>query len=333
MKSVLSILLVLVFACAAFGQRNVRPDCPDGKCPYRVQPAAAPVVIYTEPAAPVVKFIRNAGATADVWDVTIDGRTVGVFDEAAGLFTSVDGKDKWRFKLPADVPPGKVTGALPVGCLCEPCECNGCDCRPALGQVVNEVPPGGIDADKIAPNGSGGFHINGRRVDKQTAFESLTGAGNLIDDSGRLRLTVIGQDADRKRVLADLKGNATLSALLADVIVSDYAPDAWPVQGLGFKTDGKPTLYIQAAGGKVIHRQDDYDGAERIAGAIRKAKAYDSTKDNDLRNDPKPVAPQPAPSNPTPSKPDEPVAPTPDKGSLTLIAIAAFIVFMLARKK
>jgi hypothetical protein len=53
--------------------------------------------------------------------------------------------------------------------------------------------------------------------------------------------------------------------------VQDYAPGNWAVKD-GFFTEGKPTIYLQAPNGKVLHRQDDYsDGAAGLATALRKA--------------------------------------------------------------
>jgi hypothetical protein len=64
-----------------------------------------------------------------------------------------------------------------------------------------------------------------------------------------------------------------------------------------FKVDGRPTVYLQAPDGKVLHRQDDFKGPDDFQ-AIRKAiKSYDAGKDVDLRKTPAPddkKAPTPA---------------------------------------
>lgn len=314
MKSLVSLLLCLILAGgAAFAQ--FPPNCPNGRCPLvptRVVPVAVPVV--AAPAVPLVECEQTENDPATLWRFKVDGREVGTLNEATGLFEAANGK-RWRFALPAA---GKVS-ADPPGV-----------------NLVGQIPPGGIEPDKVCPDGEGGFSRNGERCTKRSAFQSLLGGGTasgLPDDSGLLRLTVIGPDADRARVVADIESNAALADLRASVLVTNYAPDSWAVAGLGFKTDGKPTIYIQNPGGTVIHRQDDYDGPERLAGAIRKAKAYDPSKDKDLRKD-DPVKPAPDPAQPTqkpvpvdPVKPDAPQpSPAPFKlpeGGLLLVIGAA----------
>lgn len=110
------------------------------------------------------------------------------------------------------------------------------------------------------------------------------GARGLPDDTDRLRLTVIGPEKERRTVLTDLDADPALKAVRDRVVVQGYAPDAWPVARAGFKTDGLPTIYLQSPSGKVLHRQDTYEGgAEQLAEAIRKADpAYDPRKDPNL---------------------------------------------------
>ena len=61
--------------------------------------------------------------------------------------------------------------------------------------------------------------------------------------------------------------------------------DALGGHAAGFVTTGKPTIYVQAPDGKVLHRQDDYQGgAPELAEAIRRIDPnYDPKKDFDLR--------------------------------------------------
>lgn len=127
--------------------------------------------------------------------------------------------------------------------------------------------------------------LGGKEITHAEA-KKLLEAGSLTDDSGKLRLTIIGSEADRKRVVDDLKG--PLADLAGSFLVQNYAPDDWPVARAGFQTGGKPTIYVQAPSGKVLHRQDDYadgaDGFRRALEAVRKPDPnYDPTKDRDLR--------------------------------------------------
>lgn len=213
----------------------------------------------------------------------------------------------------------------------------------AAGDPPVPVPAGGVDADKLDPSHGEAFTVNGVRVDRQTAFESLRPSAGVDfpDDSNFLRITVIGGEADRKKVLSDLKTQPKFAELLKNTIVRDYAPDNWAVRECGFVTSGTPTIYIQASSGKVLHRQDDYGGgSDRLAGAIRRARPdYDPKKDPDLM---KPAPPPPLPASPAPPPPPEPVpAPAPvnpaPPGSAPpwglLTAIAAIAAYFFATRR
>ncbi|NMC19986.1 MAG: hypothetical protein GYA33_06145 [Thermogutta sp.] len=127
--------------------------------------------------------------------------------------------------------------------------------------------------------------LDGRAITRSDAARILH-AGSLADDSGKLRLTVIGNDVDRKRVLEDLKG--PLADIADECLVQDYPPDHWAVARAGFYTAGGPTIYVQALDGTVLHRQDDYaDGAEGLRQAFERIRRpdpdYRPDKDRDLR--------------------------------------------------
>ncbi len=140
--------------------------------------------------------------------------------------------------------------------------------------------------DRAGLNGSAErITLDGRQITRSEATQILQ-AGSLADDSGKLRLTVIGTEADRRRVLQDLQG--PLRDIAEQCLVQDYPPDHWAVTGVGFYTAGRPTIYIQAPDGSVLHRQDDYnDGAEGLRKAfqcLRKPNPnYQPDKDRDLR--------------------------------------------------
>lgn len=151
----------------------------------------------------------------------------------------------------------------------------------------SDVPNFGIDLGQMGKPAER-VTVNDKTITKAEAVQLLEN-GPLPDDEAKLRLTVIGSDADRKRVLDDLAG--PLADLAGGFVVQAYAPNHWTVARAGFHTGGKPTIYIQEPGGKVLHRQDDYaDGAEglrRALEAIRKPRPdYDRAKDLDLRTPP-----------------------------------------------
>lgn len=172
---------------------------------------------------------------------------------------------------------------------------SGCTCAPQpnppqqeeVGQVFF-----GVDAEKLT--GVERYRVNGRDCCRQDVIDALTGDGQLTDDSGKLRLTVIGQDADRKQVLSDLASNPALTPYRDRILIQDYSPLDWAVSRVGFKTDGRPTVYIQRPDGKVLHRQDSYTSAADLAEALRKADPnYNPANDPNL-NKPTPV---PSPAN------------------------------------
>jgi hypothetical protein len=163
--------------------------------------------------------------------------------------------------------------------------------RRCVGVAAKVIPNFGIMQAKL--NGSTSHHsINGRSVSEQDAFTALQ--GKLTDDSQKLRLTIIGPEDKRRPVLTDLAANAGLASLKDKVLVQSYDPSHWAVANAGFRATGQPTIYFQAPDGKVLHRQDEYRGPDKLAEAIRKADPnYQPDKDPDLnKNNP----PSPSPS-------------------------------------
>lgn len=303
--------------------RTAPSSCPGGVCPSTVSqgfvnPVAQPIPqpmptaqITTTPTV-LVECVRYPSESLTRWWFLVNGQKIGCLDETDLQFTSVAG-DKWKFTPPA---PAEKRVGNSIGRL--------------LGQMPPGVPDGGIDPSKLAPDGNNHFRMNGREVSEGVAFEALTGAsGQLSDDSGLLRLTVIGSAAERKAVIDDLKVDSLLKDLGRDLMVNEYAPDSWEVQRTGFKVDGHPTIYIQKPSGQVLHRQDDYKGgAPRLAGAVRKARPdYDPNKDPDLSKTP---APKVDPT-PTPPPATTPAAPLTIPPWLTTL-LAGIVAYLYGRK-
>lgn len=194
---------------------------------------------WQKPETPHLYYLYDGGAQLGVWDVNLR---------------------KWWDRLPGgawSAPRPEPPVALPDGV-----------------PIANY----GVETDKLAGGGER-ILINGRQASKSDALRALSGKGSpqLPDDKKKLRLTVIGPDADRQRVLDDLAKTEALAFAKGRYVVQDYAPDAWPLyDGRSgqpmFHTQGRPTIYLQEPGGKVLHRQDDYaDGADGLARALRKA--------------------------------------------------------------
>jgi hypothetical protein len=193
-----------------------------------------------------------------------------------------------------EAPPKEKTCGCTDACECgescpcpggKPC-CDGCPCAPK-SEAFPHWMTHGTDPAKIAPREE--YRVGGKVVTRDEALKALQGAP-LADDSQKLRLTVIGSADERRKALAALPGDVKDRCL-----VKEYAPDHWSVRGAGFKTDGHPTVYVQAPDGKVLHRQDD---ADNVAQAVRKADpGYDPARDPDLRKPKPPDRPAPAPDN------------------------------------
>jgi hypothetical protein len=128
------------------------------------------------------------------------------------------------------------------------------------------------------------YRIQGKPVSREEAVETIQ-TGKIPDDSGKLRVTVIGAQTERDRVSGDLMTSPSFKDLRADLVCKFYPANAWEVSK-GFFTAGHPTIYGQYPDGKVFHRQDDYEGgAEALADAIRQADPnYDPAKDTDARS-------------------------------------------------
>lgn len=152
------------------------------------------------------------------------------------------------------------------------------------GERADSIRNFGVDTEKLNGRGDERFRLNGVPASREDVRKALADR-RVPDDSTRLRLTVIGDRAATAPVTEDIAHAAALSELKDRLLVQTYAPDHWAVARAGFKTDGRPTIYLQAPDGAVLHRQDDYrDGPEALAQAIRRADPhYDPRKDTDLR--------------------------------------------------
>lgn len=193
-------------------------------------------------------------------------------------------------------------------CVCSPactCGCNdGLPCRCGNPPPTPATPADAADADLEArgkgkqnfgvveselgkcPTGRPCYKLNGQYVTREQAVAAVEGK-DLPNDRDKLRLTIIGSEADRKRVLADLD-RPELAALKALYVVQAYPPDHWAVKEAGFVCEGSPVVYLQRPDGTVLHKQTDARGPEQLAQAIRRADpAYDPKLDPDLNAKPK----------------------------------------------
>lgn len=138
------------------------------------------------------------------------------------------------------------------------------------------------------PNGEGErVTLNGHAISKADALTVLGSAVGIPNDKDALALTFI--DADQKRrkaVRRDFESSPEFAAVKELIKIQDYDPSDWAVSS-GHVKDGKPTIYLQAPGGKTLFRLDRYPGAEFLAeciqtsyGKLRKPDpSYDPAKD------------------------------------------------------
>lgn len=167
------------------------------------------------------------------------------------------------------------------------------DREPAVADL-----PTGVLPDRL--HGCRKYLLNGQEVTRRVVIELLE-QGRLADDSKHWRVTVIGTEAERAPVMADLSAHPALAPWRDKILAKGYPPGHWALRP-GFATGGKPTIYVQSPAGQVLHRQDDYEGgAETMAEALRRADPdYRPDRDPDRRKpEPKPEPPAPGPSLPS----------------------------------
>jgi hypothetical protein len=137
------------------------------------------------------------------------------------------------------------------------------------------VPNFGLDLTHLPSGKEPHYRLGGTPCRKCDLMAAM-----VEDDSAKLRLTIIGSKAERSRALAAFPPEASR------YLVKAYAPSDWAVERAGFKTDGHPTIYVQASDGTVLHRQDTFSDAKQVAEALRKADpSYDPAKDPDVTKD------------------------------------------------
>jgi hypothetical protein len=182
----------------------------------------------------------------------VDGRQRGGYDGE---------RDEWRDFDPDTGAWGDARSLFP-------------NCAGRAGQPANF----GVMRDRLAAEER--LSLNGTPIKPDQARQALAG---LIDDSQWLRLTIIGSPAERQAVVSDLKSHPAFAELRGRLLVQTYEPDHWAVAAAGFVRTGKPTIYLQAPDGRVLHRQDEYRGPERLAAALRRADPnYHPERDPDL---------------------------------------------------
>lgn len=194
--------------------------------------------------------------------------------------------------------PPKVIGKPDCDC-CDGCECGqeckcgeGKLCCPACTCLVAPEQNFGLDIQKMNEgcgcHGKGKcpskYHLNGKEVSRAQAFQALKEA-DIPADSGKRRLTVIGSEEDRAKVLSDLKTHPSLAKYKDSLVIQSYPREAPLIKEVGFEVNGKPSICLQSAKGEVLARNLDgsYPGPDKLAAALRRTDpSYDPKKDPDI---------------------------------------------------
>lgn len=163
--------------------------------------------------------------------------------------------------------------------------------KPKAGPTVTEERNFGVSRDRVCKDGEC-YRVNGTQVTADQGKAAVS-AGSLTDDSGKWCLTCIGSEAQCNQIENDLRASPHLAEFKDKYRFQKYVPSEWEVANVGFV----PSVYLQSNDGKVMHRQDSYDGPESLAKALRKAESlripnpnYNPSRDPDLRKQaPSPV--------------------------------------------
>lgn len=198
------------------------------------------------------------------------------------------------------------------GCRSCPCGLTGVERKAAIEQRDSDkaVKNFGVELNKLHKTKR--QSINGKPVSREMLLDRLKEngrsieGGKLDDDSMKLPITAIG--ANREQVTRDIKEHAAFASLRDNLLVQGYAPDNWAVSKYGFKTDGKPTIYLQDRDGRVLLRRDDYAGgpellAKQVGEAIEVASLRRRDPNYDGKSDPdgtRPIVPAVAGAIPAP---------------------------------
>lgn len=170
----------------------------------------------------------------------------------------------------------------------------------------------GIIVDKLAKNGEEKATYNGKEISPAKAYGLVMGS-EIPDDADLPRLTVVGDQSFRFRLLTDLESSAELLRLSGKVAVGIYPPTT---RGLSERGYSKPGIYFTDKAGKRLWPEpiSEYPGPASLADKVEKALT------------PPVVPPTPGPTpNPEPSPSPEPApAPVaPSNANLFLLVLLA----------
>lgn len=288
LASLAVLLTVAGMACAQWGPGGCGPVGPNATRVFPAfRPSASPRPVAAILLAPAGGLIFRAGYPCSTQC------TCGCNEDGPCPCKQLPAKVK-------DAEP-KAKASAKCGCVCDCpcgeslCRCSegnpctyGCPCRPAealippTGELSKENPNKGLCADWLNRRGPEVIYLGTQKI---TLTEGLGAIEGVPDFRSKLRLTAIGPPEFRATVQAE----ARAAGLLELCLFTGYSPEAWQLNdrdGNPAHKAGASTVYVQAADGKVLHRQDDYRGPDdlkAVVGALRKPQPYNTAKDPDLR--------------------------------------------------
>jgi len=244
--------------------------------------AALALTSFADAQPPAVYTWHTFADDASQLGLTLNGRQVGGYDLERGAYREYLGNDRWGEYTTCPV-------ALPGWAQAREREYQ--RARPNFGIDTGRLRQSQTDSLNGRPATTGevlralGAPICNAAGKAQTVPQPEAGADPPTDKDA-LCVTVIGDDAFRKRVLSDLDTAPALAAYKGKVRVQDYAPTDWAVTTGGFQAT-EPTVYVQLPDGRVPARVRAYTGPDQLAEALacavrRKDPNYDPAKDPDL---------------------------------------------------
>lgn len=163
-------------------------------------------------------------------------------------------------------PPKTKCKICPNYCTCG-CQ-RGEDCRCAAAHL-----PTGVDRTRLSHTEEK-YSISGEAIGSTEAYRQIE--SNRLDDiSAKKQIVIIGGLEDRVKA-RKIVGNQDWA------VITEWAPSDWHVSERGFQPDNRQaTVLIQAADGRVLHRQTGLDDLARAVALS--APNYDPSLDPDLR--------------------------------------------------
>lgn len=261
MRLLLCVLALLSLPAMLLGADASAWGVPAGVGPYYCSPLVAPGYEWAE-REDGWRYLRHGGKLVGAYQ---PARNVWVlYDQTDGAWAKYEVQDPWG-QYPRARPRSTVSNVPPPGS------------KLPTGVVPAPADPAwvthGVERDQLH---AGACSINGWPVSQDVARRAIA-EGKLIDDRNKWRVTVIGSEEERKRVLTDWDSAQELQPWRERALLQAYDTNWW--DAAKFKARGKPTIICQAPDGQEVHRQDTYRGPALLAKAL--LASYDPNKTPD----------------------------------------------------